>query len=227
MVRTLFSLAAALRITYPAWPGCACPSTSSPGATWIWQQASGLTTGPSAKARRATMRSRQSPLTAAAIRAPSRVPPSPSTRWHPPAPSPAARIRTSPPPSPGGGARAPPPPSQPGDPFTLTGIADEGGHLPLPSAPADLRTGMDVFADSTVWLGLASISENDGGVLATWIGDYNADRMADLAVGLPGPVGDAGQVAVIYGQAGGWSNPPDLEMLAASPMRYVGLEGMR
>ena len=107
-----------------------------------------------------------------------------------------------------------PPAVQPTRRSTLTGVADEGGHLPLPAAPADLATGMDVFDDSTIWLGLSSIHDNDGGVLAAWIGDFNADRLADLAVGLPGPAGDAGQVVVLYGRAGGWPVPPDLEMLA-------------
>jgi len=111
--------------------------------------------------------------------------------------------------------------------FTLTGVADEGGHLPLPAVPEDLRTGMDVFDDSTVWLGLSSIRDNDGGVLATWAGDFNADRMADLAVGLPGPSGDAGRVAILYGRAGGWAVAPDLEMLAASPTRFLGAPGVQ
>jgi hypothetical protein len=120
-----------------------------------------------------------------------------------------------------------PPAVKPNTAFTLSGVADEGGHLPLPAVPPDLRTGMDVFDDSTVWLGLSSIRDNDGGVLATWIGDFDADRMADLAVGLPGPSGDAGLVVVLYGRAGGWSVPPDLEMLATSPTRFLGAAGVQ
>ena len=111
--------------------------------------------------------------------------------------------------------------------FNLTGVADEGGHLPLPAVPASLSSGMDVLDDSTVWLGISTIHDNDGGVLANWIGDFNADRMADLAVGLPGPEGDAGQVAVLYGRAGGWPTPPDLQMLAASGTRFYGAPGAR
>jgi hypothetical protein len=111
--------------------------------------------------------------------------------------------------------------------FTLTGVADEGGHLPLPASPANLRTGMDVFYDAAIWLGLSTIHDNDGGVLAAWIGDFNADRLSDLAVGLPGPGGGAGEVAVLYGRAGGWSVPPDLEMLGDSVTRFTGVPGAR
>jgi hypothetical protein len=120
-----------------------------------------------------------------------------------------------------------PPAVRPNVTFTLTGVADEGGHLPLPAVTADLRLGMDVFDDSTLWLGLSTIYDNDGGVLATWIGDMNADRLADLAVGLPGPEGDPGFVAVLYGRAGGWPAPPDLEMLASSQTRFSGAPGTR
>ena len=120
-----------------------------------------------------------------------------------------------------------PPAVRPNTAFDISGVADEGGHLPQPIAPADLQTGMDVFKDSTVWLGLASIHENDGGVMATWIGDFNADRLSDLAVGLPGPAGDAGQVAILYGRAGGWPAQPDLEMLGDSPTHFIGTAGAR
>ena len=112
--------------------------------------------------------------------------------------------------------------------MTIAGVADEGGHLPLPAAPADLTLGMDVFDDSAVWLGLSSIHDNDGGVLAAWIGDFNADRLSDLAVGLPGPAGDAGQVVrALRPRRGAGPVPPDLEMLAASPTRFTGASGAR
>ena len=111
--------------------------------------------------------------------------------------------------------------------FIISGVADDGGHLPQPSAPATLTTGMNVFDDSTLWLGISNIHDNDGGVLATWIGDFNSDRMADLAVGLPGPDGSTGQVALLYGKAGGWTTPPDLQMLANSPTRFNGVSGAR
>jgi len=111
--------------------------------------------------------------------------------------------------------------------FSLAGVADEGGHLPLPAVAADFRAGMDAFGDSAIWLGLSSIRENDGGVLAAWAGDFNADRLADLAVGLPGPDGDGGSVSILYGRAGGWPVAPDLEMLADSPTRYLGASGAR
>jgi hypothetical protein len=120
-----------------------------------------------------------------------------------------------------------PPAVQPNTTFTISGVADEGGHLPLPAHPTRLDSGMDVFDDSAIWLGLSTIHENDGGVMAAWIGDFNADRLSDLAVGLPGPEGDGGVVTVLYGRAGGWPVSPDLEMLAKSPMRFTGTPGAR
>jgi hypothetical protein len=120
-----------------------------------------------------------------------------------------------------------PPAVQANETFALTGVAEEGGHLPLPASPANLRSDMDVFSDGAIWLGLSTIHENDGGVLAAWIGDFNADRLSDLAVGLPGPAGGAGEVAVLYGRAGGWSVPPDLEMLGDSLTRFTGASGAR
>ena len=126
-----------------------------------------------------------------------------------------------------GAERDVPPAVRANETFTLTGVADEGGHLPLPASPANLRTGMDVFNDGAIWLGLSTIHDNDGGVLAAWIGDFNADRLSDLAVGLPGPAGGAGQVAVLYGRAGGWTVPPDLEMLGDSVTRFTGAPGAR
>jgi hypothetical protein len=120
-----------------------------------------------------------------------------------------------------------PPAVKPNTSFTISGVADEGGRLPQPATAADLRSGMDVFDDSAIWLGLSSIHDNDGGVLAAWIGDFNADRLSDLAVGLPGPEGDEGFVSVLYGRAGGWPVLPDLEMLATSPMRFIGAVGSR
>lgn len=127
----------------------------------------------------------------------------------------------------GGAGRDVPPAVRPNTTFTLTGVADEGGHLPAPATAADLRPGIDAFDDASVWLSVSSIHDNDGGVLAAWIGDFDADRLADLAVGLPGPEGDAGQVAVLYGRAGGWPAAPDLEMLAESHTRFVGEAGTR
>ncbi len=125
----------------------------------------------------------------------------------------------------GGADPAVPPAVQANVALNLTGVADEGGHLPQPAAPAVLESGMDVFDDGAIWLGLSGIHDNDGGVLATWIGDFDANRLADLAVGLPGPAGDGGLVAILYGRAGGWPVPPDLEMLAGSEMRFSGVAG--
>ncbi|MFO7696054.1 MAG: FG-GAP-like repeat-containing protein, partial [Anaerolineae bacterium] len=110
-------------------------------------------------------------------------------------------------------------------PLTLTGVADEGGYLPLPALPVALRQGMGIYADTTVWLGLSSVSDNDSGVQAAWLGDLNGDRLADLAVGLPAADDGRGRVTVLYGRAGGWPTPPDLEMLEASRTHFVGEAG--
>ena len=80
---------------------------------------------------------------------------------------------------------------------------------------------MDIYDDTTVWLGLSSIADNDEGVVAAWIGDYDNDRLADLAVGLPA----SDRVIVLYGRAGDWAVPPDLQMLEESQTQVTGAEG--
>jgi hypothetical protein len=55
---------------------------------------------------------------------------------------------------------------------------------------------------TNVWLGLSTIFDNDQGAQAAWLGDFDNDRMADLAVGLPAAAEGAGQVIVVYGRAG-------------------------
>ena len=124
-----------------------------------------------------------------------------------------------------GAAPGEPPAVAVGQSLTLSGVADEGGHLPAPAVPASLRPGMGVLTDTTVWLGLSAISDNDGGVQAAWLGDFNNDRLADLAVGLPAAKDGRGEVALLYGRAGGWPVPPDMEMLASSRTRFVGASG--
>ncbi|NLS77766.1 MAG: hypothetical protein GXY76_10955, partial [Chloroflexi bacterium] len=131
-----------------------------------------------------------------------------------------------------GGAAPDAPPAVPvGQPLILAGVADEGGHLPLPARPAELRVGMDVYDDATVWLGLSSASETSASgvsaaaTAAAWLGDLNGDRLADLAVGLPAARGGRGEVTVVYGRSGDWPAPPNPEPLAESRARLVGAAG--
>jgi hypothetical protein len=110
---------------------------------------------------------------------------------------------------------------QVGTPVTFTGIANDVGNAPLPPHPAQLAGTLDSITDATVWLGLSSIEENDAGVQVTWLGDFNGDRLADLAVGLPGAPPN-GSVTIIYGRAGGWPVPPGAEALVSSRTSFAG-----
>ena len=116
---------------------------------------------------------------------------------------------------------AEPPAVAVGQPHTLVGVANESGRLPAPARPPELLESMDIYDDTTVWLGLSSIADNDEGVVAAWIGDYDNDRLADLAVGLPA----SDRVIVLYGRAGDWAVPPDLQMLEESQTQFTGAEG--
>ena len=78
--------------------------------------------------------------------------PSPWTAWRPPASSTQAPMRRS-------RRRSGPTPPSTSQVWRTKVVA-----FP-PIVPADLRTGMDVFDDSTVWLGFSSVHDNDGGVL--------------------------------------------------------------
>ena len=65
---------------------------------------------------------------------------------------------------------------------------------------------------ATVMLMPQSFTETVG-MNVNWLGDVNGDPRADLAVGLPSATvngkADAGRVAVVYGQPGGWPIPTD------------------
>ncbi len=118
-----------------------------------------------------------------------------------------------------------PPHNPTGQLLTFHGVANDAGNVPQPSRPAELVGELDGISDATIWLGLSSIDENDAGVQVAWLGDYNGDRLADLAVGLPAAADGDGQVTVVYGRAGGWQVPSDLEMLAESRTSFVGETG--
>jgi len=120
------------------------------------------------------------------------------------------------------------PPSIPAnEALTLYGVANDAGRNPLPATPADLVGTLDSIADATIWLQPDSLEENDNGVTLTWIGDFNGDRMADLAVGFPAAEDGAGKVIIINGQAGDWAIPRlgDAESLADSRSTFIGEAG--
>ena len=92
-------------------------------------------------------------------------------------------------------------------PLTLYGVANDAGNNPLPTDPAELTGNLHSITDATVWLQPDTISDNDGGISVSWIGDFNGDRLADLAVGFPAMEGGAGKVIIVKGDVGDWPNP--------------------
>jgi len=104
----------------------------------------------------------------------------------------------------------------------LYGVANDAGRVPQPARPVELVGELDGIDDATIWLELTTVDDDDDGVGVAWLGDFNGDRLSDLAVGLPAAEGGAGQVTVLYGRAGDWPVPPDAELLADSPTSFVG-----
>ena len=119
-----------------------------------------------------------------------------------------------------------PPPHVPTDQqLDLYGVANDAGRVPEPSRPVELVGELDGIDDATIWLELSSVNDDDDGVSVAWLGDFNGDRLSDLAVGLPAAEGGAGEVTVIYGRAGDWPTPHDAELLADSRTSLVGDSG--
>lgn len=118
-----------------------------------------------------------------------------------------------------------PPYVQAGQVTTLTGYLNDTGRAPLPAHPEDLAGNLDTLDDATVWVEPASVYEDDAGVRLVWIGDYNGDARADLAVGLPAADGGAGRVHMVYGRGGDWPVVPDTEALDDIPSSFSGLPG--
>lgn len=112
-----------------------------------------------------------------------------------------------------------------GSPVDLRGLANDAGNGPLAPRPAALAGTLGSLEDATVWISPDSVGEDDGGVSATWLGDFNGDRLADLAVGLPAAADGAGRVALVYGRPGGFALPPTPELIGDSPTTYVGEAG--
>jgi hypothetical protein len=104
----------------------------------------------------------------------------------------------------------------------LYGVANDAGRAPQPPRPVELVGELDSLDDATIWLELSTVEDDDDGVGVTWVGDFNGDRLGDLAVGLPGAEDGAGRVTVLYGRAGDWPVPIDAELLADSRTALVG-----
>ena len=113
------------------------------------------------------------------------------------------------------------------DPLTLYGVANDAGHNPLPAGPADLAGNLHSISDATLWLQPDAYEDDDAGVTAAWIGDFNGDRLGDLAVGLPAAANGAGKVVVVTGAAGDWPIPNigDLEFLSDHKPSFIGTAG--
>ena len=120
---------------------------------------------------------------------------------------------------------ADPPHVRAGEPLDLYGVANDRGAVPAPSRPKELLGALNSLYDATIWLGLPTVKDNDEGVALAWIGDFNSDRLADLAIGLPAAHEGAGRVTLVYGQAGDWPAPEDAAPLAKSRTSFVGADG--
>ncbi len=119
----------------------------------------------------------------------------------------------------------PPPAVSVNETIDFHGVANDAGRVPQPSRPAELVGELDGLNDATIWLELASVTDDDDGVSMAWVGDFNGDRLADMAIGLPAAADGKGQVTIVYGRAGGWPTPFDAELLTNSPTSVVGKSG--
>ncbi len=107
---------------------------------------------------------------------------------------------------------------------SFAGRANDAGRAPLPPRPSPLAGEMDAISNATVWLEPYSIFEGDGGQTFTWLGDVDGDGLGDLAVGFPAAAGGRGAIYVVYGKAGDWKVPSDVEALIDSGAVFYGVE---
>jgi len=112
-----------------------------------------------------------------------------------------------------------------GQAHTLYGVANDAGRAPKPPHPQELVGRLHSLDDATIWLGLPNVRDNDSGVILAWLGDFNNDRLADAVLGLPAANGGKGRVVIVYGRAGNWPAPTDVEDIARSPSILAGADG--
>jgi hypothetical protein len=114
-----------------------------------------------------------------------------------------------------------------GEAVNLYGVANDAGHNPLPAGPVDLEGSLHSISDATIWFQPDTYVDDDSGVTVSWIGDFNGDRLGDLAVGLPAAADGAGKVVVVTGKVGGWAVPNigNLEFLSGHKPSFLGTPG--
>ena len=106
----------------------------------------------------------------------------------------------------------------------LFGVANDAGNNPMAADPVTLEGDLHSIDDATVWLQPDKLTDDDGGVTLTWIGDFTGDRFGDLAVGLPAAGEGLGKIVVVPGRAGDWPipNADELLQLIESKPSYTG-----
>ena len=114
---------------------------------------------------------------------------------------------------------------QVGQPYTLTGSANDVGNAPVAPNPKELVGERASVDDATIWVGLSPPDDNQAGIFAAWVGDFNGDRMADYLIGLPAAENGRGRVTLMSGRAGDFPLPPTAESLADSRTSFVGTDG--
>ena len=109
-------------------------------------------------------------------------------------------------------------------PLPLQGVANDAGRNPIAAGPIALEGTLDAIDDATIWLQPDSYEDDDAGVTVTWIGDYNGDRLGDLALGFPNNSDGRGKVVIVTGRAGGWPTPNlgDSEQLFGKQPTFFG-----
>ena len=117
------------------------------------------------------------------------------------------------------------PPHYSGTDIPLEGVANDGGNLPLAPVATDLAGTLQSIDDATIWLQADSFAEISNNMQATWIGDFNGDRLSDMALGLPAANGGDGKVVIIHGAAGDWPVPDVGVALDEATTSLTGLSG--
>ncbi|MCA9952037.1 MAG: hypothetical protein KDE48_20445, partial [Anaerolineales bacterium] len=109
----------------------------------------------------------------------------------------------------------------------LYGVANDAGRNPLTATPRELAGTLDSINDATILLQLDALTDDDNGVTLSWIGDFNGDRLADLAVGLPAAANGAGEVVLVEGAGGDWAVPRlgETDYLGESRSIFTGAVG--
>ena len=111
--------------------------------------------------------------------------------------------------------------------LNLQGVANDAGNNPVAAGAIPLAGTLDSLDDATIWLQPDDYADDDAGVTVSWIGDFNGDRLGDLAVGFPNGADGHGNVIVVTGQAGDWAIPNlgEMETLFDHTPSFMGEVG--